>query len=292
MLKMVNNKLFDISWKEKKSVELENAKCSWANAVFEDISGDGDTYLKTISRWFEEFTDSNKSEQDGDKLNKLQSTITQEHLGAVNELSWWKFLKSRGFDLQPIPIEKKGTSNSDDSEKNKSTPDFNLNFKGSNVIFEVTTLNPAETVKCKLDDAQKQSFYRIITTSIHNKRKQIEKVHDQKKPFVLVLFNYDNWSGLGTQFYKLIDDKELFSGLSKILSERPQSRCAEIEISRGLSTIIYVERYVRNGISHYKKDSMVIVHNPNADFSCPKKFEEEVVKSVEAIDNWIVCEKT
>ncbi len=275
---MANNKLFDISWKEEKSVELENAKDSWANAVFEDLSGDGNTYLNTISRWFEEFTiTSNK--QDVDKFNKLQSTITQEHLGAVNELSWWKFLTCRGFDLKPI------------TTGNKPSPDFNLNFEGSNIIFEVTTLNLAEDVKCKLDDAQKQSYYRIITNSIHGKRNQIEKVHEQKKPFVLVLCNYDNWSGLGTHFYKLINDKEFFSDVSKILSERPQSKCSEIEISKGLSAIIYVVRRVRNGISFYEKDSMVIVHNPNAEFSCLKAIGE-IVKSAEAIDKCIVCEKT
>jgi hypothetical protein len=159
------NKLFDIDWKEKTFKELECHRKSWANDLIDNYD-EIKVYLEKLSKWFDEFClliDKNGKEK---LRNELQNINNQNHLGAVNELTWWKFLSSRGFNLKPI-----ATNN------NKATPDFELKYNESDIVFEVTTLNEAQDIKTRINETQDQSYYRMIANSLYNKRKQIEEIH-------------------------------------------------------------------------------------------------------------------
>lgn len=251
------NSLFDESWEHS----VKGTKESWVCDVLDDINGVGGVYLETISRWFDELPGTNKSKNH--LKVSLKSTINTDHLGAVNELSWWKFLISRGYELEPIHTGK------------SKTPDFVLKLESTNIYFEVTTLNPSYNLYCKeIKNSQENSLRRIIAKAYEEKREQFKYAHDQESPSVLVLFNYDEWSGFGTQFHTTINSEALFKD---ILSE--------------LSAIILLERFVFRGRLCFKKESMVIVHNPESHFPFPRDIINLIISSY-GKDNWIDCENT
>ena len=252
---MTVNFLFDDGWAKS----VKNSESSWVSDVLEDINGSGGIYLKYISKWFAELPGSNK--QNNHLKASLKSTDNPDHLGAVNELSWWKFLTSRGFKLVPIPA---GKSN---------TPDFVLKFEDYSVIFEVTTLNPSKDKhRSEINYSQEKSLNRIIAKAFQEKIGQFKYGHQREFPSVLVLFNYDEWSGLGTQFYRLMNSNKLFT------DTLPE-----------LSAIIYVERFVIDGKPQLKRDSIVIVDNPNAHFPFMEEVKKQII-SASGNDNWIDCD--
>ena len=170
-------------------------------------------------------------------------------------------MTSRGFKLEPIPT---GKSNK---------PDFILKFEDYSVIFEVTTLNPSKDERCsEINYSQKKSLIRIIAKAFEEKKGQFQYGYLKKMPSVLVLFNYDEWTGFGTQFQRLMDDSKVFANM---IFE--------------LSAIIYVERFVIDGKPHLKKDSIVIIDNPNAEFPFTEEIKKKLI-SVGGNDNWIDCD--
>ncbi len=174
---MTVNALFDDNWAKS----VKDAQSSWVSDVLRDINGPGGTYLKCISEWFSELPGSNK--QKNHLKASLKSTDNAAHLGAVNELSWWKFLTSRGFTLEPIPTGK------------LKTPDFVLKYEDYCVIFEVTTLNPSKDECCKeINYSQEKSLNRIIAKAFEEKLDQLKYGHQKRSPSVLVLYNYDEWT--------------------------------------------------------------------------------------------------
>lgn len=236
-----------------------NTESSWVSDVLENENGFGDIYLKCISKWFAELPGSNK--QKNHLRASLKSTNNSDHLGAVNELSWWTFWASREFKIEPIP-----TSRS-------STPDFILKFQKLCVIFEVTTLNPSNDERCReINYSQRKSLKRIIAKMYKEKIGQFQYGYTMKIPSALVLFNYDEWTGFGTQFHRLMDDSNLFS--DELLE---------------LSAMIYVERFVIDGKPKLKKDSIVIIDNPNAKYPFPEKVKKILI-SATGTDNWIDCD--
>jgi len=255
LVKMANDNLFDANWREL----ALNAEGTWVSSVFEDSTGSGAIYLDTISRWFAEFPGSNK--QKNHLKASLRSVNNSDHLGAVNELSWWKFWTSRGFDLEPIPTGK------------FPTPDYILKPEAIGAIFEITTLNASKDERCnEINYSQKNSIRRIIAKAIEEKIEQLRYGYQNNMPSIFVLFNYDEWSGVGTQFYKLISDAEFVASM-------PDE----------LSAIIYVERCTISGIPHFKKNSIVIVDNPSAGFQYSGKIKS-MVKAAEDDENRVICE--
>jgi len=247
--------LFDSDWARA----AKGAKDSWVSSVFEEVDGTGCFYLQCISAWFHELPGSKKQKK---KLKAaLKSTNNSDHLGAVNELSWWRYWKSRGYDLRPIPSGK------------AKTPDFVLILDTASVFFEVTTLNPSKNPKCsEINYSQWSSRNRIVAKAKEEKRGQFIYGQERQCPSVLVLFNYDEWSGLGTEFHRSMESPALFSGA---LSE--------------LSAIIYVERFVFGGKSRFKKSSMKIIDNPAAKFPLAQEIKD-LIANADDNDNWIDCD--
>ena len=120
---MVIKFLFDDGWISS----VNGAENSWVSGVLEDINGTEVIYLKYISNWFPELPGSNK--QKNHLKSSLKSQNNSDHLGAVNELSWWKLLIFHGFELEPIPAGK------------SKTPDFVLkleNTRGRSQLSQIT----------------------------------------------------------------------------------------------------------------------------------------------------------
>jgi len=255
---MITDNLFNADWK----ATVKNDKRSWALDVLENRNenGLGDIYLKCISRWFSEMPGSNK--QKNHLKASLKSLDNTDHLGAVNELSWWVFWVSRGFIIEPIP-----------TGKNR-TPDFCLKLEDLCVMFEVTTLNPSKDGRCnEINYSEKNSLKRIIVKMYDEKIGQFQYAYNKKMPVVLVLYNYDEFTGFGVQFNRDMNKNSLFG-----------------DTLLELSAIIYVERYVQEGKPMLKKDSIKVVDNPNAEFPFPEEAKKQIM-SAAGIDNWIDCER-
>lgn len=238
---------------------VKNAENSWISDALENINGFGDVYLKCLSNWFFELPGTNKKKKH--LKVSLKSTNNSDHLGAANELSWWKFWASRDFIIEPISTSK------------SNTPDFILKFQDLRVIFEVTTINPSNNKRCReINYSHKNSLKRIISKAYKDKEGQFQYGYEREIPSVLVLFNYDEWGGFGTQFHRFMNDSNLFG-----------------DILLELSAMIYVERFVIDGKPKFKKDSIVIVDNPNARYSFPEEVKKILI-SATGNDNWIDCE--
>ena len=151
---MKKNHLFNNDW-----MQIEHAEDSWAKAVLEDIDDFGFLYLDSLSEWFVRLPGSNKQK------NHLKAGLLNSdncaHLGAVNELSWWIYVISRGLSLERIP------------EGKIPSPDFVLKGDKGNIIFEVTTLNPSRSISCReLQYSQGNSLRRILRKASEDKLKQ------------------------------------------------------------------------------------------------------------------------
>jgi len=250
----MNNKfIFDNSWLKKSHPEG-----SWAKQALENYSNTGATYLREISDWFNNYPGSNKR-KNGLRAGLLNSD-NFAHLGAVNELSWWSYLSSREKNISPIP------------EGKKPTADFEIQFDENLVICEVTTVNISLEGECNsLQYSQENTKRRILSKVRKDKLSQFVYGSDRKCPVILVIFNYDEWSGFGVDIGK---------GVVSYINGH--------DVPQELSAIIYLERYVRSGKSMYKNDSTSVYLNPNAQFS----IEEGAIESLmEPEIEWSQCEK-
>jgi len=249
------NHLFDDNWIESR----KQNEVSWKSEVLKDITGNGTIYLNCIAKWFSEFPGSKKEKNH--LKSSLKSPKNTDHLGAVNELSWWKFWTSRCFELNPIPT------------GNGATPDFILNLnEEESVIFEVTTLNPSQNESCQdLTFSQQNSTRRIIEKA-KNKIEQFQYGIRKNIPVVLILFNYDEWRGYGARF-----------------NRPPHAELTEIPIE--ISGIIYLERSVRDGIPYFKKGSIFFAENPRSCLSLPVKSKSTLSSIFKKEDDWIICDK-
>ncbi len=250
---MAKNRLFDDQW-----LAGSYADDSWASDVINDIDGNGSVYLNCLSNWFEKLPGSNKGK------NALRSGLrnpdNSAHLGAVNELSWWIYVTSRGLSLDRIP---KGSSH---------TPDYVLNAHGEHIIFEVTTLNPSKDISCRdLQYSQENSIRRIFRNAVEEKVQQF--IYGAKKgmPVVLVVFNYDEWSGFGSKFSSIFN-----------------SSISSFVLPKELSSIIYLERFVMDGKLFYKKENVSIFRNSEAQYVLNPGITESFLESE---NDYLPCEK-
>lgn len=249
------SKLFDQNWREKEIV-ID----SWKSDVLDSKSGSGGAYLELISKWFFDFPGTKKEKKHLKSL--LMSHINADHLGAVNELSWWKLLTSRKYDLVPISAGK------------GPAPDFSFRVSGEEIAFlEVTTLNPSLNPDCsKLKISQANSIKRILRKASEEKLGQFRYGFVKNVPSILVVFNYDEWSGYGTRLCNSIDIQNLFK-----------------KMPNELSGIIYLEKYVADGKIYLKRDAIVMIENYSSELPVPIeiKFMVENIKSEN--DSMIIC---
>lgn len=165
------------------------------------------------------------------------------------------------FDLESIPTGK------------FPTPDYILKPDAIGSIFEITTLNPSKDERCnEINYSQENSMRRIAAKAIEEKIGQLKYGYRKNMPSIFVLFNYDEWSGFGTQFYKLISDADFVASM-------PDE----------LSAIIYVERFITSGIPHFKKNSIIVADNPSAGFQYSGEIKS-MFKAAEDGENWVICE--
>ncbi|MCF6186918.1 MAG: hypothetical protein L3J49_05500 [Desulfobulbaceae bacterium] len=253
----MTNHLFNDNWIESGKQD----EVSWKSDVLNDITGNGTVYLNCIEKWFSEYPGSGKEKNHLE--SSLKSPKNTDHRGAVNELSWWKFWTSRCFELNPIPT------------GNGATPDFILNLnEEESIIFEVTTLNPSQNKSChELTFSQQNSVKRIIAKT-EEKIKQFRYGTHSNIPAVLVLFNYNEWAGFGVKFPTLSQHNEFISTMP-----------------RELSGIIFLERYVHDGIPYFKKESISFSENPSACLSLPVINKSTLSSIFKKEDDWIICDK-
>ncbi len=222
------------------------SSCSWAEEVLNDIDGNGGLYLSKINNWFQNYPGADKSK---DQLKiSLESYENGSHLGAVNELFWYNLALNLGWKLIPVPvIDKKG----------QNRPDFECTSPTS-FYCEITTLNwPNNNCNKKFPiDNELNRLYGKPTEK--NKQAQTEWCQEQKKPQVLIVFDYSNFSGLGTQHQK---------SLSDFFQNPPEGFPP---ISEGLSAFLYLERYIEEGKFMLRMSKSELICNRNARFPIEK----------------------
>ncbi len=235
--------MFDQNWMKKANSIKEN---SWAYEVMQNIKASGGIYLETLRIWFDNFSLEDKQKKP--LKRHIESFSNEEHLGAVNELAWWSFLKKYSFDAEPVPSE------------NSSRPDFRV-LSPQKFFIEVTTLNLSEQELINKDNLielnQAENISRIINKIFNRSKKKYKQIlfaYGQNQPCCLVLFDYASWSGFGTQLYHC-----LANDLLDIY-----------ESHREISAIIYIERYVKNGNIKLNCKYSSIYYNPYAYFPLEK----------------------
>ncbi|HMK20703.1 MAG TPA: hypothetical protein VK466_00115 [Terriglobales bacterium] len=226
---------------------------SWANDVVAALDSEGGHYLATLAKWFTQFPTASTTDRAAMKA-RLESFTTSDHLGAVNELAWYQFMRQSGFQIDPISTAK------------TARPDFMLT--GPTPVFaEVSTLNVSDGEKASLRDTggvglnHRETVRRLLLKVSDEKRAQFEYAAANGLPCLLVLFDYTFWSGLATDLYRflaseLLRDAPAFSGLPS-----------------ALSAIVYVERRVMAGRIVLSRLRSAIYHNPAASYGLdPRMF--------------------
>jgi hypothetical protein len=220
----------------------------WVDDVVRQLDNSGGIYLNTLRVWFQRFPLSNKQKKH--LKQRIESFNNSDHLGGVNELSWWEFMRSFHWPASPIPA---GSG---------SLPDFHITSPYE-FFCEVTTLNKSEYEKRKISEREwlsldhSHSIGRILAKVIDEKYEQIRYGHSKNKPSVLILFDYTFWSGFGTQFYRALANFLLGNTLD--FAGLPSE----------LSAVVYVERKVLDGRIGISKQRSAVYHNPNSRYKLP-----------------------
>jgi hypothetical protein len=216
--------IFDINWIARARARTD--KRSWVYDVMGDFDTSGGVYLASLRLWFNRFP--LDPDQKRGLAVRIESFRNEDHLGAVNELAWWRFLQREQFNANPIPT------------ASSPTPDFQV-LTPSEFFIEVSTLNVSERDKSKFEAGDSveldhdETLRRILGKLTTEKKKQLSYAAELKKPTVLVLFDYTTWSAFGTQFYRFLADFLL--GKPRGFQNLPVE----------LSALVYVERTVFDG---------------------------------------------
>jgi len=210
------------------------------------------TYLDSLRRQFNEFPLRNKQKRG---LKKgLESFNNEDHLGAVNELAWWEFMRQAGLKVSPVPTGK------------GSRPDFEVKAPVK-FFVEVSTLNVSDRDKSARKNGKgiplnptetKKTLERTLGKMTKAKQDQMSYASDKQQPCVLVIFDYTEWSGYGTQFFCRL--KNFLFGEELGWQRLP----------RVLSALVYAERRVNNGCNEISLNRSSIYYNPNAKYPLEK----------------------
>jgi len=235
--------LFDSNWIKQASKIPHD---SWASDAAGKLNGTGGIYLNTLRLWFDRFPFRSGKQRKALKSH-LESFKNADHLGGVNELCWWEFQTSFGWDVEPIFTQK------------QRTPDFQV--KSPELFFcEVTTLNVSDKDKTALNQGggvpldHSKTIGRILKKITADKHEQLAYGASIKAPSVLILFDYTTWSGFATQFCREI--------AKYIFGQTAGFRSLPVE----LSVLVYVERKVIDGRIVLSKIRSGVFHNPNATY--------------------------
>jgi hypothetical protein len=260
--------LYDQYWLSE--IKSKFSPDSWAYDVTKDFNDDGQEYLSILREWFLSHPLPSKGKKKHMK-NALESLNNHDHLGAVNELCWFRFMCDLAVSPQAL------------QEGKGKTPDFKCTSSGVEFYCEVTTLNvsskDSETntygTGTPLD--QDTEISRIIRKARDEKAEQLKFGERDLKPMVFVVFDYSKFSGFGTERPIAIADA---------LLKTPKGLQA---MQPHLSAIIYVERYVWRGRSRIRASQSAVYHNPFADrplpldiFACFRQYTLDSYSSVEA----------
>ncbi|MEZ8321419.1 hypothetical protein AB6C72_23705, partial [Vibrio splendidus] len=190
-----------------------------------------------LESWYKRFPGSDTQKKS--LLRHLVSSVTEDHLGAVNEMAWWQLFQSRGHQIEPVARAK------------SSTPDFVHQHERGKTYFEVTTLNVAQNSgNVELKSATKHSVKRVAQKCASDKKQQLLFGYERQSPSVLVVFNYDSWSGYGINHHKaMIEEFDT------------------TKLSESLSAIVFVERRVNSeGVPVFNKQQFNILENDGAKY--------------------------
>jgi hypothetical protein len=220
-----NEQVFAEAWRARAAAgELGD---SWANEVVVALESDGGRYLATLAKWFTQFPLTSLADRSALRT-RLESFTISDHLGAVNELCWYQFMRESGFQVDPIPT------------ATTARPDFMLTGPAA-VFAEVSTLNVSQSEKTSLrvtggvDLDHRRTVRRLLRKASDDKHPQFEYAASNGMPCLLALFDYTFWSGLATDLYRFI--------AVELLGDEP----AFAELPSALSAIVYLERRVGSG---------------------------------------------
>jgi hypothetical protein len=237
--------VFDVSWLDQARAETPND--SWVSGVM-TYPEEGKLYLQTLRDWFAEFPIS--SRKDRVELKKrLERYDTRDHLGAVNELVWWEFMRRIHLHAEPVPT------------STTPRPDFRV-LKPSEFFAEVSTLNVSiqegeELRKGGVRPDPDKTLRRILLKAANDKKHQICYAFGKQKPCALVLFDYGVWSGLGLDWCSAFADALL--GRTHASTKLPDS----------VSAIVYVVRKVIDGRMAVNRNRSAVYYNPGAKYPLP-----------------------
>lgn len=242
----MKHKLYNQSWLD--GIESKATQDSWAFDVIADINGSGGVYLAILREWFLSHPFPPKGKKKHMK-NALESLTTKDHLGAVNELCWYRLLCDLSLSPEALP------------EGSSKTPDFKgTSTSGTEFFCEVTTLNVSGKDAASISAGngallnQEIEISRIIRKATEEKAEQLQFGHEDQKGMVFVVFDYSMFSGLGTQRPLALADA-LLKTPTGLQAMKPY-----------LSAIIYVERYVKGGRCRIRTSQSAVYHNPSADY--------------------------
>ncbi len=237
--------VFGESW-ARRARAIANA--SWAKEVVGSLDAEGGVYLATLRMWFSRFPLDGKHKEG--LASRMESFENEDHLGAVNELAWWRFMQREQFHVAPIPT------------ADFPTPDFAVRTP-SEFFVEVSTLNVSAKDQCKFKAGASveldhgETLRRILGKLTHQKQNQLSYAANQKRPGALVLFDYTTWSAFGTQFYRHLADF--------LLGKQRGFQGLPVE----LSALVYVERKVFEGRIAISQLRSAMYYNPYATYPLP-----------------------
>lgn len=241
----IKQTLYDQSWFSE--VKSKVSRDSLLYDVINDINENGQKYLSTLREWFLSHPFPSKGKKKHMK-NALENLNNHDHLGAVNELCWYRFMCDLVLNPQAL------------QEGSSKTPDFKgSSASGIEFYCEVTTLNisskDAEYSACGIGTPlnQNEEISRIIRKVTEEKEEQLKFGEKEQKPMVFVVFDYSTFSGLGTQRPVALADA-LLKTSKGLQAMQPY-----------LSAIIYVERFVEKGRCRIRTSQSAVYHNPLAD---------------------------
>lgn len=232
--------IFDDRW--IRHAHASGGGTSWVSDVLATLDTTGGIYLRTIRTWFHQFPLTLKQKQQ--LRSRLESFKNDEHLGGVNELAWWAFMRREGLTAKPLPA------------SSIPRPDFYLE-PPADCFVEVSTLNVSDKDKAKFELkasvalGHAETIRRIVGKLTVEKQRQLTYAANLTKPCVLVLFDYTTWSAFAT---------EIFRTLGEFLLGR---QCGFRTFPPELSAIVYVERKVLpNGCIALNRHRSAAYYNP------------------------------
>jgi hypothetical protein len=239
----VNQPIFGDDW--VKTARAKSGSDSWANEVVDTLDTTGQIYLSTLRLWFDHYPLTPKQKRD--LFARLENLQDDQHLGGVNELTWWAFMQHDGIKGDPLPV------------STTPRPDFQLQ-PPADCFVEVSTLNISDSDKKAFEAKNSVALNHAETvrrvfgklTNAPEKCEQLKYAAKKGKPSVLVVFDYTTWSGLGTQFFRTLGDTLL------------GAQFAFMKLPPELSAIVYLERKVLHGQIVLSRARSAIYYNPLA----------------------------